>query len=496
MKALQLKYSVNKIFVVQFQHGCIRSIHDNKIENDNKCKYNSMVCRHGIPKDFTANPQTDLFKHLLHGNNALLSFALELNNLWKLFYREIDSEQIEMEQDNTNFIPLKHNLMVVPGGRFNEMYYWDSYWIIQVDRFGFVPNGTRTYYTQRSQPPLLTLMVKEIYNITNDTKWLKQMMPSLIKEYEYWTSYPKQVCIHKHIKLSRYYSSISLARTESFYYDNKAVEHIDCNEEKMKIFCNIHSSAESGWDFSSRWFYNKNGTFSNGSVFEMRYLDTNNVIPVDLNSFLCKIENCLSYFCKIIGEDNMSLKFNENMKQRKNGMIELLWDDDNKQFRDWNIYYKCHGNVNYLSNFIPLWVNDLHYDLNDSVSVTFNEKRKYLLESLINSDLYCDRGFVTSLFETGEQWDYPNCWPPLNSIMIESLMQMGESEESRKLANIWIDQLYQTYLKTNQMHEKYDCRYYNGGNGGEYQSQTGFGWTNGGALQIIKMFNKQITCLI
>eukprot|EP01084_Bolivina_argentea_P070895 128917_1 len=525
------------------------------------------------PSDWNANPETDLFNKILlpkndkdNNSKKLLYFANELNKLWKILYRECN-KHVSDQPYKYSFIPLKHPYIFVPGGRFREIYYWDTFWIIQgllccgmiessiklvenlvdlVDRYGFVPNGTRKYYLTRSQPPLLTLMVNEIYNVTKDKKWLKSILKSLVKEYEYWTNQPIQVSIiSKHddnlkYNFSRYYSTNTTARPES-YYEDRMTAFLESNEDKHgDIYRNIRAAAASGWDFSSRWYYDNNGAYGSKQIiprqvsfnilddtsnllklmdqtsiqldhvlsdaatsineeifdefaqeriqftheFSMIKLDTCNVIPVDLNIFLCKVEGYLSTFYAEIGNKEKADEFKLYQNSRINGILALLWDEEYNQFRDWNFKYKCFGNLNIASNFIPLWLECEHKE--------FNDKKELLVESLNKSNLICGGGIVTTLYETGEQWDYPNCWAPLNSIIIEGLYFMGQQNMALKIANIWINNNYNTFLISKKMHEKYHCDRYGTGGGGEYKPQFGFGWTNGVCLKLLKMFGTKI----
>ena len=209
------------------------------------------------PIDWQEKPKSKLFADILlpkddkdHNTEFLIEFAQELNRLWQILYRVVD-KNVAHQPEKYSFIPLKHPGIFVPGGRFREIYYWDSFWIVQglltcgmiqsaihmvenladlVDRFGFIPNGTRKYYLTRSQPPLLILMANEVYTVTKDKKWLQSILPSLVKEYKYWTSSPIQVsiircigdeCEDKQYKFARYYSAESTPRPESYYEVNK-----------------------------------------------------------------------------------------------------------------------------------------------------------------------------------------------------------------------------------------------------------------------------------
>ena len=312
--------------------------------------------------------------------------------------------------------------------------------------------------------------------------------------------------------------------------------------KRGNIYRNIRATAASGWDFSSRWVYDENGALGEtniaqsqmserktdehidfadlmnyssrdsmsamseneelfdefaqhrmefGDGFSMNKMDTINVIPVDLNIFLCKVERCLALFYSQIGDEEMRKKYKMNQAERMEAIMDICWDAQNNQFRDWNFNFECFGSLNIASNFTALW---LECDTDDDDD-EFSEKKKLLVESLTESKLICCGGIVTSLYQSGEQWDWPNCWAPLNMIIIEGLYNMKEAkytELALKLANIWLNSNFHTFESSNKMHEKYHCESYSSGGGGEYKPQFGFGWTNGVCLRLMEMFGSKI----
>ena len=389
-----------------------------------------------------------------------------------------------------------------------------------------------------------------MYQRTKDKQWLKSILSSLIKEYQYWTSSPVQVAVHAHCdnnnehNFARYYSANQTPRPESYYEDRMTALLEHDKNAKGKIYKNIRCGAASGWDFSSRWHYDEKGAFGSAQIvprtvsfmrknqsivnlsalhnqsvspksevsdaftrrfsqnaqefdefaqerirfdneFNMAKLDATNVIPVDLNIFLCKVEGALSRFCALLDDVEGAEQYKSNQNARIESILSVLWDEDTNQFRDWNFRYQCFGNINMASNFIPLWLECDHKE--------FNEKRPLLVQSLKDSNLICPGGIVTTLYQTDEQWDYPNCWPPLNSMIIEGLYYFsGESKMALKLATIWINNNYHSFRISKKMHEKYHCQHYGTGGGGEYKPQSGFGWTNGVCLRLMEIFGTHL----
>ena len=191
---------------------------------------------------------------------------------WKVLIRKIN---LDVRDNNQRYsmIYLSENL-VVPGGRFREIYYWDTYWSIVgllhcelydttkkvlqnllhlVNTYGFIPNGGRKYYENRSQPPFLTLMVLKYYKSTNDTGFVVRNFQTLVKEYDFWMK-NRVVDINvagKTYRFNRYFSKLGFPRPESYKEDKELVGHIDV-QKQQEMYSNIATAAESGWDFSTR----------------------------------------------------------------------------------------------------------------------------------------------------------------------------------------------------------------------------------------------------
>ena len=204
-------------------------------------------------------------------------WAQHLSSIWEDLVRKIPLE-VKTNPDRYSLIYLKEPF-VVPGGRFREMYYWDTYWSIigllhseifhiakgtirnllsLVKRYGFVPNGNRKYYTNRSQPPFLTLMVRRYFETTQDLKFVEEAIPTLLKEYEFWMKHRTTVVrtSSNTFTLNQYKAVSNTPRPESFKEDFNIMHKTGCCDNKKKqkhVYSNIVSAAESGWDFSSRY---------------------------------------------------------------------------------------------------------------------------------------------------------------------------------------------------------------------------------------------------
>lgn len=217
------------------------------------------------------------------------------------------------------------NGVIVPGGRFLEFYYWDSYWIIRgllhsemydtvkgmlrnyfsvIDRYGFIPNGGRIYYLIRSQVPMLGSMVKSYVDASNDVDFITEALPFLDAEFAFFQkNRAKQVNGYELFAYGP--SALNGPRPESYYEDyDLAHRSFDTEEERMQFFTDINAGAETGLDFTSRWFI-KNGT----NIGQLRDIKTRSIVPVELNAILHYNAKVLAEYHTKVGNTNIATKY-------------------------------------------------------------------------------------------------------------------------------------------------------------------------------------------
>ncbi|EEF43408.1 alpha,alpha-trehalase, putative [Ricinus communis] len=468
------------------------------------------------PPDFV--PEPDGFLPKVENQEARI-WALEVHSLWKNLSRKV-SDEVKKHPELHTLIPLPAAPLIIPGSRFREVYYWDSYWVIRgllaskmyetanaivnnlislVNKYGYVLNGARTYYTNRSQPPLLSAMVSEIHKRTGDLELAKKALPALLKEHQFWNSEIHIVTIkdargNDH-NLSRYYAMWNKPRPESSILDKRSASKFLNSSQKQQFYRELASSAESGWDFSTRWMRNSS---------EFTTLATTSILPVDLNVFILKMELDIVLLARETGEESIADSFLKASQARKRAINSIFWNDKMGQWLDYwlandtcqesETWRACNQNQNvFASNFSPLWIELFNSDtaLVDNV-----------MRSLQSSGLVCAAGIATSLTNSGQQWDFPNGWAPLQHMIVEGLAKSG-SQEAKSLAEDiavrWVRTNYVGYKKTGAMHEKYNVeKCGESGGGGEYVPQTGFGWSNGVILAFLEEFgwpqDRRIDC--
>ena len=359
---------------------------------------------------------------------------------------------------------------IIPGGRFREIYYWDSFFsylplnqeeknqVVEnfcslLKQYGFIPNGNRTYYLSRSQPPLLYSLLAQI----ND---LQSYRFSIEKEYAFWMQEEKKsrlngiatlrcVPMPDQSILNRYWDSEQTPRPESYYEDYQLANCI----EHGSIFRHIRAACESGWDFSSRWL---------DQTQDLNTIQTTKIIPIELNCLLYEYE-------KFLG-------LNEKAEKRKNAIHTWLWDSETNFFCDWNHEKTTRSPILSLASLFPLWKN------------LATKKQAQKIAERIEDEFLCEGGLLTTPIFSGQQWDAPNGWAPLHWIAIMGLNQYGFHSLAKEIKKRFTNTIEWHFLHTGYFMEKYNVVDPTAlPKKGEYPNQIGFGWTLGVYLALKKL---------
>ncbi len=370
---------------------------------------------------------------------------------------------------------------VVPGGRFREIYYWDSYFSMLglqatgradlilsmirnfaflIDTFGYIPNGNRTYFLGRSQPPFFSLMTGLL-----PEKEQMSFLPQLEKEYAFWMkgqdaaspSNFRVVRLPDGEVLNRYWDENDTPRPEAYVEDVELSHH--SSQEPATLFRHIRAAAESGWDFSTRWFKDEN---------EFSSIHTTELIPVDLNCLLLHLERTLAQLYKVAGDRTTASRYETLSENRKAAIVKYCWNHDAGFFFDYDFIGAVQSGAFTLAAAFPLFFQ-----------VASPAQAKAVGE-VIRSKFLKPGGLTTTLIHSGQQWDAPNGWAPLQWITYQGLLNYGLHDLATEIKSRWTHTNEVVYAKTGKMTEKYDV--WNASaeaSGGEYPNQDGFGWTNG-----------------
>ncbi|CAM4166808.1 alpha,alpha-trehalase TreA [Gillisia hiemivivida] len=417
------------------------------------------------------------------------SINIHISKLWSVLKRPADKKV------SGTLIPLPKPY-IVPGGRFREVYYWDSYFTMlglaedneletienMIDNFsylidekGFIPNGNRTYYLGRSQPPFYSLMVEILADNKSNSVYLEYLKP-LEKEYNFWMKgneeinsskedYLRVVMMPDGSILNRYWDNKNTPRPESYREDVATADKALSDFPKLKrddIYRNLRAGAESGWDFSSRWLDKVDGDY------ELSTIHTTDIIPVDLNSLLYNLEMTLSKAYLLEGDPVKSEIFSDKAQSRKEAILKYCWNAEKGFFMDYNFKNNSQTEVFSLAGIYPLFFNFAE------------ENQAELVQEKIQEIFLKPGGLVTTPNHTGQQWDAPNGWAPLQWMAIKGLRNYGYTVLASEIKDRWIEINKGVYQKTFKMLEKYNVEDLSKeSGGGEYPTQDGFGWTNG-----------------
>ncbi len=433
----------------------------------------------------------------------------------KIEIRQLPDDPKEIREQGLLYLPYPY---VVPGGRFNEMYGWDSYFIqvglvrdgeielarnmvdnflYEIEHYGEILNANRTYFLSRSQPPFLTQMILNVYGKNHDAAWLRNTVPALEKYYRYWTAEPHLV---RETNLSRYYDLgegpapevLSDERDEKGrthydrvkeYYRTHEIKDYDLGQYYNKetdqltdlFYKGDRSMRESGFDPSNRF-----GPFN---------IDIIHYNPVCLNSLLYLMETDTAEILKTLGRAREAGVWSARAEDRRRRINRLMWDNKDGLYYDYNFVTKNARRYPFLTTFYPLWVGIA--DRRQAARVVAN---LHLFER--------PGGLQTSTSISGNQWDAPFGWAPLQMIAVQGLRRYGYTEEADRITANFLSMILKDFIDHNTIVEKYDVvrRGSDVGAGirfGYKSNEIGFGWTNAAFTELYSQLpaNKQALVL-
>lgn len=406
-----------------------------------------------------------------------------VTNLWPLLVRRAPKSK-------GSLIALPYDY-VVPGGRFNEQFYWDSYFIMlglaadnqwkliegmmknyayMIRRFGFIPTANRTYFTSRSQPPFFAHMVKLLAHGKRSKLTYIEYLPYLLAEYRFWTrggrkvtgidsaAYARTVRMPGGEILGRYYDNKTTPRPESQREDLETAEK-STNFDKAKVFLDLRAGAESGWDFSSRWFRDPNN---------IETIHTTDIVPVDLNCLLYDLEQTIVHCYRVMKQPLLAKQFAKRAQKRAVAIRKYCWNEADGFFYDYDFRTGQQARRANLGACFTLYSG-----------IATNEQAVRVAE-ILERDFLKDGGLTTTLVDSSQQWDAPNGWAPLQWVAIQGLKRYGIDELADTITERWLASTEIVFTERGKMIEKYDVISSSRvGGGGEYPLQDGFGWTNG-----------------
>ena len=385
---------------------------------------------------------------------------------------------------------------VVPGGRFGEMYYWDSYFTMLglvesgrldlvehmvrdfaylIDTYGHVPNGTRSYYLSRSQPPFFYAMVG-LLSASDPAASYARYLPQLRREYAFWmqgevglargAAHRRVVAMPNGAVLNRYWDDADTPRDESYREDTELAR--SSGRMPTQLYRDARAAAESGWDFSTRWFADGRS---------LSTINTTEIVPVDLNSLLFGLENAINAGCARAEDGACVREFTHRVKARRDAVDRYLWDESAGVYHDYQWVKGAQVPRVSAATLYPLFV------------ALAAKPQAAAVARAVSRDLLKAGGIVTTPLTSGQQWDAPNGWAPLQWIGVLGLRQYAIMPLAETIACRWMLGVNRVYRESGKLVEKYDVMATGReGGGGEYPTQDGFGWTNGVMRKLMALY--------
>lgn len=427
------------------------------------------------------------------------------------------------------------NRYVVPGGRFNEMYGWDSYFIIrglvrdgrielakgmvenfffEIEHYGGVLNANRTYYLTRSQPPFLTSMILSVYDAekakgNQSTEWLRKAYRYAVKDHELWTSEPH---LAGSTGLSRYYDfgngpAPESVKDETSHYRQVAayflaqpdfgqdyvVKSSEAKPSRLAAgplfaleLCDVRRTmAQPACDpagtvaLTADYYKGDRAMRESGFDISFRFgpygAATHHFAPVCLNSLLYKSEKDLEQMSATLGLKEDSEKWRQRAEQRKADIQKYLWDSERGLFFDYNFEKQSRSTYEYVTTFYPLWAG-----------LATPEQAREIVKHI--SIFERPGGLVMSPYETGGQWDYPYAWAPNQLMADEGMRRYGFNEDADRLSYKFLSMVMENFQRDGTIREKYDAVKRSSETqvtAGYHVNIVGFGWTNGVFLVLL-----------
>ncbi|MDW5375570.1 alpha,alpha-trehalase TreF [Halomonas sp. HP20-15] len=419
------------------------------------------------------------------------SLVVHIDGLWDVLTRHP-----QQHPRYSSLLPLPY-AYVVPGGRFREMYYWDSHFTMLglaesgrphlmramagnfaylIDTYGHVPNGNRSYYLSRSQPPVFALMV-DLFTRYGVIRRSLDYLPQLRREYAYWmagaeTLRPGEAhrcCVRlgDGTLLNRYWDDRDTPREEAYLEDVTTAQQ--STRPDREVYRDLRAGAASGWDFSSRWL---------DDAQQLSSIRTTALLPVDLNSFMYKLEAQIARLSALDGDIETAKRFQDKADERSRAIRRVLWNERVGAFfdYDWQRDRLC-------TSLNAATVTPLYVEL-----ATREQARR--VAQVVRRRLLSAGGIATTEIDSDQQWDHPNGWAPLQWLAMRGFTLYGETALAQDISDRWLATVGRLYERKNKLIEKYVLTPLQagkvGGGGGEYPLQDGFGWTNGVTRRLLR----------
>jgi alpha,alpha-trehalase len=475
-----------------------------------------------LPVDFPVPPSVDKLQK---------ECGVDIKHLPKVVHQIGEIDTTKLNPHGLLYLPNKY---VVPGGRFNEMYGWDSYFIIlgllrdnridlargmvenfffEIDHYGGFLNANRTYYLTRSQPPFLSSMVMAVYEAEKrsgraDKQWLSQAYAYTVRDHALWVREPH---LAGDSGLSRYFDfgegpPPEALQDESGFY-RKAVayflEHPEYSDHYLVdrapdltdhglgaafsvTVCDVpmtmarpECEAKHLLGLSEEFYKGDRSMRESGFDVSFRFgpfsAATHHYAPVCLNSLLFRTETDLAAMATDLGKDAEAEQWKAAADARRKAMNQYLWDPQRGLFVDYNFVTGAKSSYPYAASFYPLWVGVATKEQAEATRLNLGQFER-------------PGGIIMSTFESGAQWDAPFGWAPLQLITADGLRRYGYGSDADRVSVKFLSMVVENFYRDGTIREKYDVLTRSSETNvkaGYMANVIGFGWTNGVFLDLL-----------
>ncbi len=426
-----------------------------------------------------------------------------------------------------------NNKYVVPGGRFNEMYGWDSYFIVrglvedkrielargmvenfffEIEHYGAVLNANRTYYLTRSQPPFLTSMILAVYDAQKaagkeDRAWLERAYGYAARDHGLWTREPH---LAGTTGLSRYYDfgngpAPESMKDETGHYRQVAAFFLGQQQDlwrdylvprkpdedhvgplfALEVCDSAKTMAQAACDsagvasLSADYYKGDRAMRESGYDVSFRFgphgARTHHYAPVCLNSLLYKTEKDLERMSGMLGRPADTEEWRKQAEERKERIQKYLWDSERGLYFDYDFENGKRSDYEYVTAFFPLWAG-----------IPTPEQARAVMQHLPTFEK--PGGLVMSTHETGGQWDFPYAWAPDQLVADEGIRRYGFNEDADRVSYEFLSAVAENFRRDGTIREKYNAVTRSSETqvtAGYHMNIVGFGWTNGVFLALL-----------
>jgi alpha,alpha-trehalase len=437
-----------------------------------------------------------------------LARVLDAGAMKQLEIRTLPRDVLSIRDHGLLYLPHPY---VVPGGRFNEMYGWDSYFIqvgllrdgelarardmvenfiYEIVHYGTILNANRTYSLSRSQPPFVTRMILGVYEQTGDTAWLRNTVPAIDGYYRFWTTDPHAIA---DVGLSRYFDRGTGPAPEVLAGEKD--EHGRTHYDRAREYFRTHDVVDydeslyydSRRDRLTALFYKgdrsmRESGFDPSNRFGALNVDVIHYAPVCLNALLFVMEEDAAQIMETLGDAAAAGVWRGRAASRRDLVNRLMWDEPAGLYYDYNVRTRRLRRYDFATTFFPLWAGIASPD--QAARVRGNLQR-----------FEAPGGLLTSTEVTGNQWDAPFGWAPLQMIAVAGLRRYGFHDDANRIAAKFVSLVVKELDEHGAIVEKYDVRRRESDVAADIKfgysaNQVGFGWTNGAVLELLAGMQK------